>query len=69
MKKKSTVAKRNPHFDKVADLKRKCADLIEIVEGARSPHDSWRSTHFCGRRLKDTPEWAAFYVSAQNFKP
>jgi hypothetical protein len=48
-----------------SDLLACAIQLCEIVEGIRSPHDSWRSTHFCGRRLKDTPEWCAFYVALQ----
>lgn len=49
----------NPHFDDAADLRQKSADLIAIVEGIKSVR--WAHN---GRRLKDTPEWAAFYVSA-----
>ena len=49
----------------MADLRRKCADLIEIVEGAKPPNEPWRSTSHFGRRLKDMPEWCAFYASAR----
>lgn len=43
-----------------ADLKQKAYELIEIVEGASSVR--WAHN---GLRLKDTPQWCAFYVSAQ----
>lgn len=59
MKNKPTAPEPNPHFDAIADLRRKSAALIEIVEGITSVR--WSSE---GRRFKDTPEWAAFYVSA-----
>lgn len=62
VKRKSTIS-RNPDFDAVADLKKKCADLIKIVEGVGSSR--WASPS--GRRLKDTHEWCAFYVSARQF--
>jgi hypothetical protein len=62
MAKKSRKAKveRNPHFDSNADLRRKANDLIEIVEGVSSV--GWA---YGAKRLKDTHEWCAFYVSAK----
>ena len=40
--------------------------LIEIVEGikATTEHGTWRDEH--GRRLKDTPEWRAFYAQVRD---
>lgn len=40
------------------------AALIEIVEGINGAmnHGTWRDDH--GNRLKDTPEWVAFYNAA-----
>ena len=35
-------------------------DLMEIVEGVRC--EPWQSLR-TGSRLKDTPEWASFYVA------
>lgn len=56
---KPQPAERNPYFDAEADLRRKCAALVEIVEGVTSVR--WAHN---AHRLKDTPEWAAFYVAA-----
>ena len=62
---KPTEPERNPHFDAVADLRRKCADLIRIVEGSK--HQNWVAfgANGPGMRLRDMPEWCAFYVSVQ----
>ena len=49
---------RNPHFDAQTNLLRKAKDLVAIVEGA--PSLRWVSGNL---RLKDTHEWAAFYVA------
>ena len=45
------------------------AALIEIVEGIKGAmeHGTWRDDH--GRRLKDTPEWVAFYVAVRRSMP
>ena len=45
---------------KLAEMRAKSLDLIEIVEGVRN--QDW---HCNGHRLKDTPEWCAFYVSVR----
>jgi len=39
--------------------------LLRIVEGITGAmeHGTWRDEH--GMRLKDTPEWVAFYVAAR----
>lgn len=34
--------------------------IVEEIDGTMN-HGTWRDDH--GRRLKDTPEWVAFYVS------
>ena len=37
--------------------------LVKIVEGVSEPHGGWRSKQRCGKRLKDTAEWALFYCA------
>ena len=39
-------------------LLRSCESLVEIVEGVRGERWEWKGKV----RLKDTPEWCAFYV-------
>ncbi|MES2367368.1 MAG: hypothetical protein V4563_15940 [Pseudomonadota bacterium] len=47
-----------------ADLILKARDLVNLIEGIQSVR--W---HYEGRRLKDTPQWAAFYVAVNKAMP
>lgn len=47
------------------ELEKLCLELIEIVEGVRSLR--W-SADGRGLRLKDTKEWAKFYVAVSKFR-
>ena len=66
------LAERDAALAEVARLshahaaERKLADdLIGIVEGIDGAmnHGTWRDDH--GARLKDTPQWVAFYIAAR----
>jgi len=55
---------RYPARDELARLRKLeacCVALNEIVEGVRN--ERWASE---GRRLKDTPEWCAFYCAVKD---
>jgi hypothetical protein len=47
----------------VRELIDSAEDLMEIVEGVRCQEWLSRSNGF---RLKDTPEWASFFVAVKN---
>ena len=62
----STVKVRNPAKAELARLRKleACSDALNgIVEGVRN--ERWASE---GRRLKDTPEWCAFYCAISALK-
>lgn len=60
---------RTPSDTPASAAKGEAVALIEIVEGIRGAlnHGTWVDAN--GRRLKDTPEWAAFYVAQRQAQP
>jgi hypothetical protein len=50
-------------LNNASSLSQDARDLIEIIEGVKGTvgHGTWRDDS--GMRLKDTPEWVAFYVT------
>lgn len=50
-------------MSKLLEFYQKCDNLNQIVEGFQGAmeHGTWRDEK--GRRLKDTKEWAEFYVA------
>lgn len=58
-----TIREAKAELASLRKLENAARDLNQIVEGVKN--ERWASD---GRRLKDTPEWCAFYVALANFK-
>ena len=61
LKANETNAKLRAALEEVVPISR---SLIEIVEGIQNlDYGTWRGQNGTCKRLKDTPEWVAFYVA------
>ena len=61
----TAALRREPQPDALAAERKLADDLIGMVEGIDGAmnHGTWRDDH--GTRLKDTPQWVAFYIAAR----